>query len=69
MFGLPKDSGGNTGIVVFFGCLSKVSYLAAELDSIDGEGIDLLFMTACSGNTVCHWQMSRTGTLVSQVNF
>ena len=68
LFGLPKDSCGNTGIVVFVGRLSKMSYLVAEPDSMVGEGIALLFMIACSDNTVCHWQLSRIDTLGSQVN-
>ena len=38
VFGLPKDSEGNTGIVVFVDRLSKMAHLAAVLDSIDGEG-------------------------------
>ena len=44
MFGLPKDSDGNTGIVVFVDRLSKTAHLAAVPDSIDGEGIALLFI-------------------------
>ena len=38
LFVLPKDSEGNTCIVVFIDRLSKMAYLAAVLDSIDGEG-------------------------------
>ena len=44
VFGLPKDSDGNTGIVVFADRLSKMAHLAAVPDSIDGEGTDLLFI-------------------------
>ena len=44
LFGLPKDSVGNTGIVVFVDLLSKMNHLAAVLDSIDGEGTDLMFI-------------------------
>ena len=44
MFGLPKDSDGNTGIVVFVDRLSKMAHLAAVPDSIDGEGTALLFI-------------------------
>ena len=42
--GLPNDSNGNTGIVVFVNCLSKLAYLADVPDSIDGEGTVLLFI-------------------------
>ena len=42
--GLPKDSIGNTGILVFVDRLSKMAYLAAVLDSIDGEGTAFLFI-------------------------
>ena len=38
VFGLPKDSEGNTGIVVFVDQLSKMAHLAAVPDSIDAEG-------------------------------
>ena len=38
VFGLPKDSDGNTGIVVFGDRLSKMAHLAAVPDLIDGEG-------------------------------
>ena len=38
VFGLPKDSAGNSGIVVFVDRLSKMAHLAAVPDSIDGEG-------------------------------
>ena len=44
VFGLPKDSAGNTGIVVFVYRLSKMTQLAAVPDSINGEGTDLLFI-------------------------
>ena len=37
VFGLPKDSEGNTGIVVFVDRLSKMAHLAAVPDSIDAE--------------------------------
>ena len=38
VFGLPKDSEGNTGIVVFVDRLSNMAYLAAVPDSVDAEG-------------------------------
>ena len=38
VFGLPKDSDGNTGIVVFVDRLSKMAHLAAVPESIDGGG-------------------------------
>ena len=38
LFGLPKDSHGNTSIVVFVDRLSKMTHSAAVPDSIDGEG-------------------------------
>ena len=38
VFTLPKDSEGNTGIVVFVDQLSKMAHLAAVPDSIDAEG-------------------------------
>ena len=49
LFRLPKDSYGNTGIVVFVDRLSKMAYLAAVPDTIDGEGtatmsIDRVFL-------------------------
>uniref|UniRef100_M4BJI0 RxLR effector candidate protein n=1 Tax=Hyaloperonospora arabidopsidis (strain Emoy2) TaxID=559515 RepID=M4BJI0_HYAAE len=37
VFGLPKDCDGNTGTVVFFDRLSKMTHLAAVPDSIDGK--------------------------------
>ena len=43
VFGLPKDSEGNTGIVVFVDRLSKMAHLAAVSDSIDAEGTAKLF--------------------------
>ena len=44
MFGLPKDSEGNTGIVVFVDRLSKMAHLAAVPDSVDAEGTARLFI-------------------------
>ena len=44
VFGLPKDSHGNTGIVVFVDRLSKMAHLAAVPESIDGEGTAELFI-------------------------
>ena len=44
LFGLPKDSYGNTGIVVFVDRLSRMAHLAAVPDTIDGEGTDTLFI-------------------------
>ena len=44
VFGLPKDSEGNTGIVVFVDQLSKMAHLAAVPDSIDAEGTAKLFI-------------------------
>uniref|UniRef100_A0AAV1UIF1 Integrase catalytic domain-containing protein n=1 Tax=Peronospora matthiolae TaxID=2874970 RepID=A0AAV1UIF1_9STRA len=44
VFGLPKDSEGNTGIVVFVDRLSKMAHLAAVPDSIDAEGTAKLFI-------------------------
>ena len=38
VFGLPKDSYGNTGIVNFVDRLRKMARLASVLKSIDGEG-------------------------------
>ena len=38
LFGLPNDSYGNTGIVVFVDRLSKMAHLAAVPDTMDGEG-------------------------------
>ena len=39
MFGLPKDSLGNTGIVVFVNRLSKMAHLAAVPSSVDGAEV------------------------------
>ena len=44
VFGLPKDSEGNTSIVVFVDRLSKLAHLAAVPDSIDAEGTAKLFI-------------------------
>uniref|UniRef100_A0AAV1TYP6 Integrase catalytic domain-containing protein n=1 Tax=Peronospora matthiolae TaxID=2874970 RepID=A0AAV1TYP6_9STRA len=44
VFGLPKDSEGNTGIVVFADRSSKMAHLAAVPDSIDAEGTAKLFI-------------------------
>ena len=44
LFGLPKDSHGNTGIVVFVDRLSKMAHLATVPDTIDGEGTVMLFI-------------------------
>ncbi|CAI5737343.1 unnamed protein product [Peronospora farinosa] len=44
VFGLPKDSHGNTGIAVFVDRLSKMAHLAAVPDSIDGVGTVELFI-------------------------
>ena len=38
LFGLQKDSDGNTNIVVFVGRLSKMANLADVPNSINGEG-------------------------------
>ncbi|POM76695.1 Pol protein [Phytophthora palmivora] len=43
VFGLPKDSAGNTGVVVFVDRLSKMAHLAAVPDTIDGKGAASLF--------------------------
>ena len=44
LFGLSKDSYGNTGIAVFVDRLSKMDHLAAVPDTIDGEGSATLFV-------------------------
>ncbi|GMF46094.1 unnamed protein product [Phytophthora fragariaefolia] len=44
VFGLPPDSAGNTGVVVFVDWLSKMAHLAAVPDTIDGEGTATLFL-------------------------
>ena len=44
LFRLPKDSDGNTGIMVFVGRLSKMDHLAAVPDSINGGIIALLLI-------------------------
>jgi hypothetical protein len=44
VFGLPKDSEGNTGIVVFVDRLSKMAHLAVVPDTVDGEGTAKLFI-------------------------
>ena len=44
MLGLPKDAQSNTGIVVFVDRFSKMAYLAAVPDTIDGEGTAMLFI-------------------------
>ena len=65
VFGLPKDSDGNTGIVVFVDRLSKIAHLSAVPDSIDGEGTALLIIDRVFRYyTDCHWQLSLTAILV-----
>ena len=49
VFGLSKDSYGNTGIVVFVDRLSKMAHLAAVPESIDGEGTAQLFIDRVFG--------------------
>ena len=44
MFGLPKDTQGNTGIVGLVDILIKMAHLAAVPDTIDGEGTATLFI-------------------------
>ena len=44
VFGLPKDSDGNTSIVVFVDRLSKMAHIAAVLDSIDDQVTALLLI-------------------------
>ena len=44
LFGLPKDSHGNTGIVVFVDRLSKMTHSAAVPDSIDGQDTAQMFI-------------------------
>ncbi|POM71570.1 Pol protein [Phytophthora palmivora] len=44
VFGLPKDSAGNTGVVVFVDRFSKMAYVAAVPDTIDGTGTASLFL-------------------------
>uniref|UniRef100_H3H769 Integrase catalytic domain-containing protein n=1 Tax=Phytophthora ramorum TaxID=164328 RepID=H3H769_PHYRM len=44
VFSLPKNSDGNTGIVVFVDRLSKMAHLAAVPDTIDGKGTAKLFI-------------------------
>ena len=44
MFGLPKSSQGNIGVVVVVDRLSKMAHLVAVPDSIDGEGTAQLFI-------------------------
>jgi hypothetical protein len=43
-FGLPKDSEGNTGSVVFVDRLSKMAHLAAVPDTVDGQVTAKLFI-------------------------
>ncbi|CAH0522642.1 unnamed protein product [Peronospora belbahrii] len=49
VLGLPRDAAGNTGIVVFVDRLSKMAYLSAVPDSIDGEETAKLFMDRVFG--------------------
>ena len=49
VFGLPKNSDGSTGIVVFVDRLSKTDHLAAVPDSIDGKGTAVLFIDRVFG--------------------
>ncbi|GMG17781.1 unnamed protein product [Phytophthora fragariaefolia] len=44
LLGLLPDVAGNTGVVVFVDRLSKMAHLAAEPDTIDGEGTATLFL-------------------------
>uniref|UniRef100_M4BM90 RxLR effector candidate protein n=1 Tax=Hyaloperonospora arabidopsidis (strain Emoy2) TaxID=559515 RepID=M4BM90_HYAAE len=52
VFGLPKDSEGNTDIVVFVDRLSTMAHLAAVSDSIDAEGTAKLFIDRLGGGEV-----------------
>ena len=53
VFGLPKDSDGNTCIVVFVDRLSKMAHLAAVPDTIDGVANCLSTVSFVS--MVCLW--------------
>ncbi|KAE8886962.1 hypothetical protein PF005_g10921 [Phytophthora fragariae] len=44
VFGLPKNSAGNTGVVVFVDRLSKMVHIAAVPDTIDVAGTATLFI-------------------------
>ena len=44
VFSLPKNSDGNSGIVVFVECLSKMYHLTAVPESIYGKGTASLFI-------------------------
>ncbi|OWZ04387.1 hypothetical protein PHMEG_00023716 [Phytophthora megakarya] len=44
VFDLPKDSDGNTGVVVFVDRLSKMARLEAVPDTIDGKGTATLYL-------------------------
>jgi hypothetical protein len=66
VFGLPKDSEGNMGIVVFVDRLSEMGHLAAVLDTVDGEGTSKLFIDRSSVNTGCPFRSSRIETPASR---
>ena len=57
VFGLPKDSDSNTGIVVFVNRLSEMAHLASMQDSIAGKGIAMLLIDRLFVNSRCRWQI------------
>lgn len=59
LFGLPPDSNGNTGIVVFVDRLSKMAHLAAVPGSVDAAGTAQLSLIGSSVNTACLRLLSR----------
>ena len=69
VFGLPKDSAGNTGIVVFVDRLSKMAHLAAVPDSISGEGTATLFVDRVFRQHGLPWQLSLIEIPILQGSF
>ena len=69
IFGLSKDAQGNTGIVVFVDRLTKMAYLAAVPDTIDGDGTAMLFIDRVFRQHGFPVTISLTETLASLGSF
>ena len=68
LFGLQKDSDGNTNIVVFVGRLIKMANLADVPNSINGEGKAHFFIDRECLSRGFLWPSALAMTLVSRVS-
>ena len=69
LFGLQKDSDGNTGIVVFVDRLRNMANLADVPNSINGEGKAHFLSIGNVSLVVFLWPSALAMTLVSRVSF